>query len=120
MRMHLSTQRANALLDIVRSERRAFAAKIRIVRAVLGWSQADLAVRAGLTQRAIHKLEQGDTDPRRTTVLALEQLWREEGVAFEDAGDGFSVTVRHALLEQPDKRGRGELTLVTGRKALRA
>ena len=51
-------------------ERQAFAAKIRPTRAVLGWSQTELAQHVGLTQRAIHKLEQGGTEPRRGTVKA--------------------------------------------------
>jgi ribosome-binding protein aMBF1 (putative translation factor) len=34
-----------------------------LVRAVLGWSQTELAQRIGLTQSAIHKLEQGETEP---------------------------------------------------------
>ena len=61
------------LAEFIRLERHAFAAKIRLARAVLGWSQSDLGRRIGLTQRAIHKLEQGDTEPRRTTVRALEE-----------------------------------------------
>ena len=44
-------------------EQAAFAAKIRLVRAALGWSQTELAQRIGLTQSAIHKLEQGETEP---------------------------------------------------------
>jgi ribosome-binding protein aMBF1 (putative translation factor) len=34
-----------------------------LVRAVLGWSRTELAQRIGLTQSAIHKLEQGETEP---------------------------------------------------------
>lgn len=83
-------------------ERRAFAAKVRVARAVLGWSQAELASIVGLTQRAVHMLEQGETEPRRTTVRALEEVWRAQGLAFEDAGDGaFTVTVRSAQLDRP-------------------
>ncbi|HET9715210.1 MAG TPA: helix-turn-helix transcriptional regulator [Pseudolabrys sp.] len=81
--------------ELFRHERYAFAAKIRLARAVLGWSQTELAVRAGLTQRAIHKLEQGETEPRRTTMRALEEIWREHHIAFEDAADGgLHVTIR--------------------------
>ena len=83
-------------------ERRAFAAKIRAARAVLGWSQAELADRIGLTQRAVHKLEQGETEPRRTTIRVIEETWREQGLVFEDASEGgFTMTVRNALLDRP-------------------
>ncbi|MFZ1952210.1 MAG: helix-turn-helix transcriptional regulator [Pseudolabrys sp.] len=86
---------SRGLDEVVRRERQAFAAKVRIVRAVLGWSQTELGLRAGLTQRAIHKLEQGETEPRRTTVLALETIWREQHIEFEDLSDGgFQVSFR--------------------------
>jgi transcriptional regulator with XRE-family HTH domain len=99
--MYLASDRAAALVDLVRIERRAFAAKIRIVRAVLGWSQTELASRVGVTQRAIHKLEQGETEPRRTTVRILEEVWHDEGIVFEESTNGFRLTATGALLDRP-------------------
>ena len=82
----------------VRLERQAFAAKIRLARAVLGWSQSELGRRVGLTQRAIHKLEQGGTEPRRATVHALEQTWREQNIEFEDLAEvALGRTFAHPL-----------------------
>jgi transcriptional regulator with XRE-family HTH domain len=90
------------LAELVRLERLAFAAKIRMARAVIGWSQSELAFRVGLTQRSVHKLEQGDTEPRRATVRAIEQFWREQGIEFEDLADGgFRVSVSPRLLDGP-------------------
>ena len=81
-------------------DRQAFAAKIRLARAVLGWSQSELGRRIGLTQRAIHKLEQGETEPRRTTIRALEETWREQNIEFEDLADGgFRVNIRPSAFE---------------------
>ena len=71
MTIHLSVQSCD-LKEICRLERYAFAAKVRLARAVLGWSQSELGLRVGLTQRAIHKLEQGETEPRRATARSLE------------------------------------------------
>ena len=100
----LAHDRSRDLVEFVRLERRAFAAKIRMARAVIGWSQSELALRVGLTQRSVHKLEQGDTEPRRTTVRAIEQFWREQGIEFEDLADGgFRVSVRSRLLDGPLK-----------------
>ncbi len=100
--MQLTGQGSRDLVELIRLERRAFAAKIRMVRAVLGWSQSELAFRIGLTQRAVHKLEQGATEPRRMTVRALETLWRGKGIEFEDVADGgFRVSVRSVLLDRP-------------------
>ena len=82
--------------ELFKLERYAFAAKIRLARAVLGWSQSELGFRIGMTQRAIHKLEQGETEPRRTTMRALEEIWREHHIVFEDLADGgfASASVR--------------------------
>jgi DNA-binding XRE family transcriptional regulator len=90
------------LVELVRRERSVFAAKLRMVRAVIGWSQSELAFHAGLTQRSVHKLEQGETDPRRATVRAIELIWREQGLEFEDLADGgFRVSVRAEVLDGP-------------------
>ena len=94
MPVHLSVHSAG-LKHIVRLERQAFAAKIRLTRAVLGWSQTELGQHVGLTQRAIHKLEQGATEPRRATLKALEAVWHEQKMEFEELADGgFRATVR--------------------------
>jgi transcriptional regulator with XRE-family HTH domain len=93
------------IVALVRQERRGFAAKIRVARAVLGWSQSELAVRAGLTQRAVHMLEQGETEPRRATARVIEAIWAGEGLEFEDlTGGGFRLIVRSALLDRPKLR----------------
>jgi len=102
MSLQLGRQGSRDLLEVIRLERRAFAAKIRVVRAVLGWSQSEFGFRVGLTQRAIHKIEQGDTEPRRTTIRMIEEVWREEGLEFEDLPDGgFRLNVRSPLLDRP-------------------
>lgn len=99
------------LAHLMRMERMAFAAKVRLARAVAGLSQSDLAARVGMTQRSIHKLEQGGTEPRRSTVAAIEMLWREYGIEFEDLGDGgFRALVRASAFVRPvmaaPRRGR--------------
>jgi transcriptional regulator with XRE-family HTH domain len=100
--MQLEPQKSRDLVEFVRLERQAFAAKVRMARAMLGWSQSEFGFRVGLTQRAIHKLEQGNTEPRRATVRAIEEVWREQGIEFEDFPDGgFRVSVRAALLDGP-------------------
>ena len=44
-----------------------FAAEIRAGRAVLGWSQTELARRTAVTQRAIYCIEQNNVRPRTQT-----------------------------------------------------
>jgi transcriptional regulator with XRE-family HTH domain len=102
MTIHVAPQQSSDLIELLRRERLAFAAKMRMARAMLGWSQSEFGRRVGLTQRAIHKLEQGGTEPRRATVCAIEQTWREQGLDVEDLAEGgFRVTVRGALLDAP-------------------
>jgi transcriptional regulator with XRE-family HTH domain len=105
MLLRVTAERANRLLELAQLERRAFAARLRAARAILGWSQVELASRIGLTQRAVHKLEQGNTEPRRTTIRIIEETWETEGLEFEDIGDGgFRVIVRAKLLGETGNR----------------
>jgi len=50
------------MLDLVQ-----FAAEIKAGRAVLGWSQTELAKRTAVTQRAIYCIEQIIVRPRMQT-----------------------------------------------------
>lgn len=98
--MRADTGRQSALAAVIRQEQRIFAAKLRATRAVLGWSQTDLAHHVGMTQRAIHKLEQGETEPRRATILAMAEVWRDQGLIFDDMPDGsFRLTVPVSVVD---------------------
>jgi predicted transcriptional regulator len=91
------------------------AAQIRGARAVLNWSQTELGARAGLTQRSIHRLEQGATDIRRSTALAVEHVLMEEGIQFEQMPDsGFRIVIPGQTLK---KVGMTTRKLFTGRSA---
>jgi transcriptional regulator with XRE-family HTH domain len=98
MALRLVTSKSADVQALVASERRIFAAQLRAARAILGWSQSELALRAGLTQRAVHKIEQGETEPRRATVHAIEEIWRQQGIGFEATAEGFCLTVSDAVL----------------------
>lgn len=69
-------------------ERREFASKVRAARAILGWSQAELGIRVGITQRSINRLEKADVDVRRSTAVAIETAFRDEGIVFEPIAEG--------------------------------
>ncbi len=82
-------------------ERSMVAMSIRMARAAFGWSQAELGRRLGLSQRAIHRIEQGHTTPRRTTLLAVEGLLSKAGLKIEARADGgFCIGVPAALIEE--------------------
>ena len=85
-------------------KRMTFAARVRAARAILGWSQALLAKRAGITQRAVHQIEQGAVDPRRSTTDRLEYVFSAFGIECEAMDDGgFKLVVSNKAIMPPKK-----------------
>jgi putative transcriptional regulator len=74
-------------------ERRNPPSQLRLARLTLGWRQADLAQRAGLSREAIVHLELGKAAPQLATAMALaralerpvEELFPVEDVSDQDA-----------------------------------
>jgi transcriptional regulator with XRE-family HTH domain len=95
----LSKVQADQLTAAASRDRLMVAMTIRMARAALGWSQAELGRLLGMSQRAIHRIEQGHSAPRRTTLLAIESLLERAGLKIEDRGDGgFCMIVPAAVL----------------------
>ncbi|MGE0565791.1 MAG: helix-turn-helix transcriptional regulator [Pseudolabrys sp.] len=90
-----------------RHDTAAFATCVRMARAALGWSQHDLARMLGMTQRSIHRIEQGHCEPRRVTVLAIENLLRDAGLSIEfDRDGGVAIAVPAAAMTTHADDGR--------------
>ena|SRR6516165_7909809 len=71
-----------------------FAAEIRAGRAVLGWSQTELARRTAVTQRAIYCIEQNIARPRKQTEERIIEAFAKAGLQFEPLSNGgFKMTV---------------------------
>jgi transcriptional regulator with XRE-family HTH domain len=88
--------------DRQQHDRLLIATTVRMARAALGWSQAEFGRFLGMSQRAIHRIEQGHSEPRRTTLLAIESLLRKAGFKIEDRSDGgFSLVVPGTMLGEP-------------------
>ena len=63
-------------------------AQIRAARALIGWTQADLALASGVSGVAIKNLERGATDrPRVSTIRNIQAAFDQAGVIFLAAGD---------------------------------
>ena len=58
-------------------------AQIRAARAMLDWTQGELAKRAGISKTGLNNIERGSADPKASTLTAI---WR----AIEDAGVEFT------------------------------
>ena len=57
-----------------------YAAQVRGARALLGWSQGELAERAGISKQSVNRIEGGNMDARFSTVSALGEAFRSAGV----------------------------------------
>jgi transcriptional regulator with XRE-family HTH domain len=62
------------------------APQIRAARALLGWTQLDLARESGISEVSIKNIERGSTDPRASTLAAIENAFETAGVIFLDPG----------------------------------
>jgi transcriptional regulator with XRE-family HTH domain len=70
--------------------------QIRAARALLGWTAANTADRAGLTRETVQRLEQHDDIPpsRTQSLLVLKRIFEEAGIEFIGApGEGPGVRV---------------------------
>lgn len=61
------------------------AAQCRAARALLDWSQDDLAGRSTVAKRTIAEFERGAREPYPRTLAALRATLEAEGVVFIDA-----------------------------------
>ena len=61
--------------------------QIRTARALLGWSQQQLADKAIVSLNAVTRLEKGKVDSRVSTINAIEKTLTKAGVEFLPAGD---------------------------------
>jgi predicted transcriptional regulator len=70
------------------------ARQIRAARALLGWSQQQLADKAIVSLNALARLEKGIVDSRVSTVQAIHKALTRAGVEFLDAdqkGEGVRL-----------------------------
>ena len=86
----------------------AFGAKVRAARAVLDWSQTELASRSGLTQRAIYGIEGGINRPRKATESQIMRAFNASKLKIEDTSDGgFTLIVPGICLHRGGNRRDG-------------
>jgi transcriptional regulator with XRE-family HTH domain len=67
-----------------------FAAQIRAARALLGWSQSELAREAGIGLATLQRIEQneGVVKGNFATVLKIQNALERAGIHFTDDGVG--------------------------------
>jgi transcriptional regulator with XRE-family HTH domain len=62
-------------------------AQIRAARALIGWKQSELAEQSGVSEISIKNIERGATDPRASTLQAVQAAFDRAGVVFLESGD---------------------------------
>ena len=63
------------------------AAQMRAGRGLLGWSQRDLASHSGLPLSMIKNIERGASDPRASTLAAIEKAFIAAKIILLEPGD---------------------------------
>ncbi len=68
--------------------------QVKAARALLGWSQQELADRAIVSVNAVMRLEQGKVDTRTSTLSAVQKALSRGGVEFipsDQKGEGVRL-----------------------------
>jgi transcriptional regulator with XRE-family HTH domain len=60
----------------------------RAARALLNWSQQDLASKSGVGIVTVHQLEAGTNQPRRATIDVVRRAFEAAGIEFIDENGG--------------------------------
>jgi transcriptional regulator with XRE-family HTH domain len=70
----------------------------RAARALLDWTQDDLATRAEVSRSTVRGFEGGQHELQRATTAAIRRAFEAEGIAFLEADleDGPGVRLRRA------------------------
>jgi predicted transcriptional regulator len=61
--------------------------QIRAARALLRWSQQELADRAVVSLNAVNRLERGEVDSRASTLQAVQSALEKAGIEFIFSGE---------------------------------
>ena len=83
-------------------EKASIAALCRGCRAILGWSQTELAEKTNMAVTSIARIEQGAINPRHDTVLGLYRAFQNAGITIiqDNYRGGFTLTVDVSFFEK--------------------
>jgi predicted transcriptional regulator len=65
--------------------------QMRGARAMLGITQAELGVMAGVSKTAINNIERGKSDPKSSTMRAIQRALETAGAEFDIDGRGVRL-----------------------------
>jgi transcriptional regulator with XRE-family HTH domain len=79
-------------------------AQCRAARALLDWSQQDLATKASVGVVTVHQFEAGISQPRRATLDVIQRALKAAGVEFiaeNGGGPGVRLRKSHPAKKSP-------------------
>lgn len=69
--------------------------QIRMARSALKWSVREVATKCGLMPTTVNLIENGKTDPRASTLKAIQDAFEKAGIVFiAENGGGPGVRLR--------------------------
>jgi transcriptional regulator with XRE-family HTH domain len=68
---------------------------VRTARALLDWTQPDLAKAAGIALATLKRFEKGYRVPTDQTLAKVFRVLKKTGVGFEDDGRRLGVSISH-------------------------
>lgn len=74
--------------------------QIKAARALLEWKQADLAAASGVSLAGLTNIERGSADPRRATMVKIQEALEQAGIEIIHPGDGKGEGVRLVPIKQ--------------------
>jgi predicted transcriptional regulator len=96
-------------MDAPRNQQRVLTPKqLRAARALVGWSRDALAKKSGVPAITTKQFENGDTDPRLSTLHKWRRALEAAGVMFIDPDDqhGSGVRLRKREVEAAEVNRR--------------
>lgn len=82
-------------------------AQARAARALLGWSQKELAANAGVAEPTVTQFERGNRTPSRPILWAMRTALEAAGVEFIAAGAGSAAGGGEGVRLRPADAAQG-------------
>ncbi len=78
---------------------------IKAARNALGWSQPDLAKKAGISLVTLARTESGAIKPRVSSLIAIQKAIEDAGVIIQDNSpiDGYTLIMTTQAMAEADR-----------------
>ena len=70
---------------------------------MLGMTQGELAQMAGISTTGLNNIERGMSDPKASTLTAIESALRNAGIELVDDNERLGVTVKRGVMAKDSR-----------------